>query len=197
MIGLCAVSGSVYAYMHMHPANQHPTHNPRQIAAQIVIAVLVDVVLVFPAGKRVAGRRNWGQSEVFRVLRDAGAQAFQVIARFRHIGANAGADLDLALQIFGADLAFEFLRGRPPSFHLGLRAGQGCRDRPEGILPRSRSRMWGLFGPWPVLLFWCRAGPLWQGEWQMNKRAGAPKRKTPRPVTGAFRVNRVGFSPWL
>ncbi len=48
---------------------------------------------------------------------DGRAQAFQVVARLGDIGTDACADLDLALQKFGADLLFQFRgAGRHQSF---------------------------------------------------------------------------------
>ena len=108
--------------MHMHSANQHPPHNPRQIPAQIIVTVFVHVVLIFPIRKRMT-RGGDGREVIFRrMFRHARAQAPQVFARLTNAFTDLGADLNLALQKLWADLIPKF--GQTVLHHLIRCAGQ-------------------------------------------------------------------------
>ena len=95
-------------HMDVHAADQHASGHAHQFALKLGIAVLDGEGLVLPVREGVAGDRDGGEVMPGGLFGDAGAQVFEILARLGHGFADLGADLDLALQEFGADLILQF-----------------------------------------------------------------------------------------
>ena len=97
------------ADMHMHAADHEPARHVLEIAREHVVALLVGVLLARPFGEGVGGGGDRGEPELSGDAADRAAQMDQLVARFLHGFADAGADLDLRAQEFGTDLAAQRL----------------------------------------------------------------------------------------
>jgi hypothetical protein len=106
------------AHVDMHPRDQHPPRDPREVAVERVVAVLVGVVLDLPVGEGVAGDGDGGEPVAGGVPRHARAETAEILARLADGAADAGADLDLALEELRRDLVREL---GAAGLHQGLR----------------------------------------------------------------------------
>ena len=88
------------ADMDMHAADQHPVAHIGEIAAELVVARAVAAGLGGPRGGRVAGGGDRRQAVALRHPGHRAAQADELAARLAGAAADAGADLDLAAEIF-------------------------------------------------------------------------------------------------
>ena len=95
------------ADMDMHAADQHPPRHPLQVAGEAVVAFALGMGLPPPFRERMARGGDGGEVVARRHLGDGAAQPAQIGAGLADGVADPGADLDLALQEFRADLAFE------------------------------------------------------------------------------------------
>ena len=97
------------ADMHMHAADHEPPRHVLEIAGEHVVALLVGMLLARPFGEGVGRGGDRGEPELSGDAADRAAQMDQLVARLLHGFADAGADLDLRAQEFGADLAAQRL----------------------------------------------------------------------------------------
>ncbi len=90
--------------MDMHAADQHPSGDSGKVFLQFPVALLVGEMLFVPLGEGMGRHGNGGETIFGGGIAHHGAKAYEFAASFSNRFANGGADFDLALQKFGADL---------------------------------------------------------------------------------------------
>ncbi len=95
--------------MDVHAANDEPPRHLLQVLGEKVVALLVGVLLGPPFGEGVGGGGDGGKAELIGDGGDRAAQMDEIGASLLHRVADAGADLDLRAQEFGAHLAAQRL----------------------------------------------------------------------------------------
>ena len=97
----------VDADVDVHAADHQPPGHRLKVPGEGIVAVLVGVNLLFPAGEGMGGGGDGGEVIFAGDLGDGGAQFAQFPARLGNGTANIGRHLDLGLQELGLDQALE------------------------------------------------------------------------------------------
>ena len=137
--------GVLDAGMDVHAADRHAPRQALVLGAEDAVALHVHRLLLAPVRPGVGRGGDHPHAELARGLGDGAGAARAISApRLADGGADAGADLDLALQELVGDPAAEALLAAGHELRRLARGERpGLRDRRAGTPPRSRSRISG------------------------------------------------------